>query len=254
MSNKEYRMMRYRVLLIGVLLSSTIMGLRGQALADRIYKAYISNDMQSWVEVMDEMKADYKLTGNIEMLKEITICQYGYIAICVARGDKKDGREELREAECNVEVLLRHDSEWAVIHALKGAFYAFKIGFDPYKFVAYGRRAREENSLAIDLSPEDPYVWMEKGNIELYWPDLQSKGRASAVDAYLKSTQFYERNGELTRQNWLYLNTMVSLAAAYCKEEEYARADEIYKKILRIEPNIVWIRDRDYPKFRAKYM
>lgn len=243
-----------RILICALFFGLTPWVLRGQSMTEQIYACYIGNDMVEWVKVMEEMKDVYEVTGSMKVLTDVVLAQYGYIAICVAKGDKKEGKAELKEAERNVEILLGHNPDWADMYALKGALLAFKIGFDPYKFVIYGSMAKQQNETAMKLNAASPNVWMEKGNLEMYWPDLQRNDAKHAVDAYSRSMQLFEESEILTTKNWLYLNTMISLANAYCKAELYDEADEMYRKILRVEPDIVWIRDRDYPRFREKYL
>lgn len=234
-----------------IILCSFFIGINGQNA--KFYEAYVSNQMDIWKIEMDRMEQEYQAGNNMEMIFDLTIAQYGYIAYCMAMDQKKKATDYVEKAKHNAERMLDHDPEWARAHATRGAIYGFEAGQAPYKAIVLGPKAIREVNMAMVLDPANPYIWMEKGNMDLYKPKIFGGNKHEAIKFYLKAIELYEEDPKLTEKNWLYLNTLVGLASAYAKTDRIKRADQTYLKILKVEPDYIWIRDDVYPKFRKKY-
>jgi len=219
----------------------------------RIYDAFITGEMDDWVHTMDEMERRWELTRDMKHLYALVEAQYGYIAYLIAEKEKKTARKLVKVAEDHLEGMIEYDPGWARARAMLGAVYGFKVGLDPYKAVVFGMRSFEENNLALELAPDDPQVWMEKANIELYKPSIFGDNSEEAMKMYQKSIRLYEEDPDQLKDNWLYLNAIIGLASAAVEAGEYATANDAYQKILRLEPEFKWIRDEVYPEFRAKH-
>jgi len=239
------------VIVCGMVLLSSV---SGQSLNERIYHAYIAGKMDDWFHVMSEMKSIWEITGSDEMLYDLIVAEYGYIAYSIGNGHDKEARKFLRQVEDHLDIYLDKYPENARAHALQGAIYGFKVGLDPYKAVVFGHRSFSENKLAQELDPDDPQVLMEKGNIEFYKPDIFNPSSEEAARIYREALKQYENTPGGVDHNWLYLNTLRSLAKAYIASGAYQQADETYRKMLQVEPELSWIRDKHYPAFRKKYL
>jgi tetratricopeptide (TPR) repeat protein len=231
----------------------TGLALIAQSPKERVYRAFVSGEMDQWKEAMEDMEVTWERTGDYEDLYLLVESQYGYIAWLIAEKEKRLAREFVKQAEDHLERMLRYDDNWARAHAMLGAIYGFKIGLDPYKAVVFGTRSFDENNRAFELAPDDPQVWMEKANIELYKPTIFGDNSLEAMKMYQKAVQLYERDPMLLKGNWLYLNALIGLASAAIEAEKFDVANATYRKILKIEPGFKWIRDEVYPEFRAKY-
>lgn len=229
------------------------LALIAQSPEERVYRAFVSGEMDQWLDAMDDMESRWKRSGNYNDLYALVEAQYGYIAWLIAEKEKRLAREYVKQAESHLERMLRYDDNWARAHAMLGAVYGFKIGLDPYKAVVFGTRSFDENNRALELAPNDPQVWMEKANIELYKPSIFGDNSLEAMKMYQKSVELYEQDAGQLQHNWLYLNALIGLASAAIEAEKYSVANATYRKILRIEPGFRWIRDEVYPEFRAKY-
>ncbi|MDA3822076.1 MAG: hypothetical protein PF450_05625 [Bacteroidales bacterium] len=247
--------MRLKETILGILSCAFLLfsPLKAQSLNEQIYDSYIKGDMLKWEAVMGEMERAWQHTKNYDLLFDFTIAQYGYIAFCLTQDDKDLAREIVEEAFNNANLMIKRDPNWTQAHALLGAIYGFKVGMNPLRVYAYATKSSEENKIALSLAPNNPNVWMEKGNYELYKPAVFGGSKKDAIGNYKKSVALFETNKSELEYNWLYLNTLNGLAKAYIKTGNFKQADFTYKKILRVEPNISWIKERDYPKFLEKY-
>ncbi len=217
------------------------------------YAAYISGEMEHWKQNMDDMEERYYSSRSNELLYDLTIAQYGYIAYCMSTKKKQQAKEYVHKAEKNADKMLSYNNDWARAHALKGAIYGFKAGQTPYMAPIFGSRAIREIAIAFELDPGDPHIWMEKGNIDLYKPAIFGGDKKDAIKYYLKAIELYEMDSVKLENNWLYLNTLSGLASAYIKTKQIKKANRTYQKILGLEPNFEWIRDEVYPEFKRKY-
>ncbi len=217
------------------------------------YEAYVSNRMDLWKYHMDRMEKEYERDQSYDVLLDLTVAQYGYIAYCMSMDQKKKAKEYVLKAEVNAKKMLKHDSEWARVHALLGAIYGFKAGQAPYKAPVLGIRAMREVNKAFNLDQKDPHIWMEKGNVDLYKPAIFGGNKHDAILYFLKAIELFEKDSESIRSNWLYLNTLSGLAIAYVRTEQIKKADQTYQKIIAREPDFKWISEDVYPSFRAKY-
>jgi tetratricopeptide (TPR) repeat protein len=239
-------------LVVYLLLLVWIPGL-AQGFEERIYEAYIAGEMGDWHRVMEEMEQVYTTTGSHELLFDLVVAQYGYIAWLISQKEEKEAREYVRQAEISLEIILARSPENARAHAMLGAIYGYKVGLNAYKAVVFGGKAFSENKLALELDPADPQVWMEKGNIEFYKPAIFGSSSTEAAKIYAKSVKLYEADSQGLKHNWLYLNTLRSLADAYIASEMYRNANDVYQKMLRVEPRLKWMREEVYPAFLKKY-
>ncbi len=224
-----------------------------QGFEERIYEAYISGEMADWQRAMGEMEQVWESTGSHELLYDLVVAQYGYIAWLISQEKDKEAREYVKQAEEYLEILLERSPGNARAHAMLGAIYGYKIGLNAYKAVVFGKKSFSENKLALELDPDDPQVWMEKGNIEFYKPAIFGSSSVEAAKIYEKSVKLYEADSQGLKHNWLYLNTLRSLADAYIASEMYRKADGVYQKMLRVEPRLKWMREEIYPAFLKKY-
>lgn len=236
-----------------ILLFTGWLPLLSQGFEARIYEAYVEGDMDRWLQVMNGMEDLWETTGSDKLLYELVVARYGYIAYLISEDRKKEARDQVKQAESELERLLEKYPDMARAHAFLGAIYGYKVGLDPYKAVVYGRRAFSENNVAFALDPDDPQVWMEKGNIELYKPAVFGSNSLEAARIYRKAIELYEKDTIDLEYNWMYINTMRSLTDAYIEAGEYTRANEVFLKIMRVEPRLKWMREEVYPAFRSKY-
>lgn len=227
--------------------------LSAQGFAQRIYAAYVAGEMEDWRQVMTEMESLWELTNSDDLLYDLIVAEYGYIAYAIGVDRKKEARVLVRKTEDRLELLLEAHPEMATAHAFMGAIYGFKIGLDPYKAPVLGLKSFDANERALELDPLDPQVLVEKGHIEFFKPAIFGSSSEEAARIYQQAVGRFEQDTEGLKYSWLYLNALRSLADAYIASEQYQKADTTFKKILRVEPRLAWIRDKEYPRFLEKY-
>ncbi len=96
-----------------------------QGFDERIYEAYISGEMGDWHRAMEEMEQVWESTGNHELLYDLLVAQYGYIAWLISQKQEKEAREYVKQAEEYLEIILERSRGNARAHALLGAVYGY---------------------------------------------------------------------------------------------------------------------------------
>lgn len=240
-----------KALFVGFLWIITLQ-IHAQEFQAQIYDAYIQGRMDLWKETMDQMDRQAAESGDPSLLYELTEVQYGYIGYCLSMKQKKEAEKVLVEAEKRAQLLLERRVYQARLYSLIGAFYGFRVSLQPIRAPFYGRKSEEANRMALELGPEEPQAWMERGNIAFYKPAIFGGSKNEAVPYYEKAVRLYEADVERSRQNWVYLNCLAGLGIAYEETGHTEKAGELYEKILRMEPNFKWVRDELYPELLKK--
>jgi tetratricopeptide (TPR) repeat protein len=237
-----------RLLLIFILPAISILYLPGQtSYKDNIYNAFISGRMDLWEYNMNKMEQEYLRDKNILTLYDLTYTMYGYIAYCIATGNKDKGRYYLNKARKNVNTLLKYHSSQAEIHSLKGAMYGFEIGLNPLKAIDYGIKSIKSIDRAVELDKNNARVLMELGNLKYYTPKILGGGLKKAIYYHEKAVSMFELSANELKGNWLYLLVLTNLGRWYSEDQNFSKAREVYRKILDIEPNYLWVKNYLYP-------
>ena len=219
-----------------------------QSPKERVYQAFISDQMDDWEAVLKEMNPK-KSTLTYPQLGELVNYYYGYTAWLMEEGPKNKARRYQKEAEEIVDDLMAKYPEESDWYAFKAAFIAFKIGMSPLKAPFLGAKSMENIDRAIEYGPENPQGWIEKGNALFYMPKAFGGSKEEALVAFNKAIQFMEKKPDSLHHNWIYLNVLMILGQSYDKTENPEMAKITYDKLLKIEPNFTYMRDEIYPAF-----
>ena len=215
-------------------------------------QSFKSGDMSDWVKVIEELQVDYKRSKSISSLFELVHAQYGYIGYLLGIKNTKKARQVLSEAEGNIEQLLKVNLRNADALALKGALVAYHISLSPIRAPFLGPRSMGLIDESLSINPNSPQALIEKGNAAHYAPSMFGGDPVVAVKYYTKAIAALEKQNS-NQQTWLFLNTKAQLALAFEKAKQFDNANKTYLEILRIAPDLKWVRDELYPLFQKRY-
>nr|WP_319512129.1 hypothetical protein [uncultured Draconibacterium sp.] len=227
--------------------------LSGSSLAsnkEKIYQAYISNRMDMWENVIDSMEQNK--TENVDYLSELVNYQYGYIGYCLGADKEKEAKNYLDLAEQNLETLEENNFNPALINAYKAAFWGFKIGLSPIKAPIYGRRSIKHADLSLEQNNKLPFAHVQYGNAYFYMPAVFGGSKEVAIEHFLLAIELMEASPEEIKNDWNYLSLLSLTGQSYVEFNELQKAQVIYEKALRFEPNFKWIKDELYPDLKTK--
>jgi tetratricopeptide (TPR) repeat protein len=106
---------------------------------------------------------------------------------------------------------------------------------------------------ALEIGPDSPQGWIEKGNALFYMPKMFGGSKEKALESYNKAIQLMEKEPEMISRNWMYINVLMILGQSYEETDNLQLAKTTYEKILKIEPGFTYMRDEIYPSFQKKW-
>lgn len=244
----------YLLILLSVfLLSVTAAGAQDiPGFRSRIYSSYAKGDMSDWKNVITEMEKLHEEAGSSELLHELLMARYGYIGFCINENKKREASRHLDKAQKNLEILLAGKPGNATLMALEGALMGYEMGLNKLKAVVIGPKAKEKIDAAVEKDPEAIRTLLEKGNQLNFSPKLVGGDTEKAIDYYNRAIKKIESRPAELKNNWVYVNSLVVLAAAYEKTDNYDPACRIYEKIMDYDPGIKWVKNDLYPTCREK--
>jgi len=215
-----------------------------------VYSAFISNNMQNWKSVIDRMSASSPKTD--ELLLELVNYQYGYIAWCLGNKKSDEARKYLNLAEKNLDVLSLNRKNTSLINSYKSAFYGYKIGLNKIMAPFLGPKSLDCARLAVSTDKENPFGYVQLGNIQFYMPAAFGGSKKEALDYYLTALSLMEKNDKDKSENWNYLSLLTIIAQSYYYVGDYQSSISFMEKIMKLEPGYGWIKNELYPKVLNK--
>ncbi len=215
-----------------------------------VYKAYISNDMNLWKRVIDEMNQQKTKSNDFRL--ELINYQYGYIGWCIGNKKNDVAEQYIQLGESNIAVLEKSGYKPSWINSYKSAFYGYKIGLNKLKAPFIGPKSVECAELSMKQDAENPYGFIQFANSQYYMPAVFGGSKSEALKYYMKAEKIMEKNQNQIKEDWNYLSLLSMIAIAYTELNDYKNAKEYYNKILNIEPNFLWVKNELYPKLLKK--
>lgn len=222
--------------------------IQAQRMKTQSYNLFISGNTAKWKTIIDNHKFS-EISGHEHI--DFLYLHYGYIAYCIGIEKTSLAEKYLDKAFAQLDKMQKKYPNKTELWALKAAFYGFRIGISPYKAVYYGPKSVEAAEKALTLDPNCAVAQMEMGNIEFYKPAIFGGKKSNAVSYYQKATEQFELH-QKTANNWLYINSLTSLARNYEAIGNYPSAIAVYQKILLIEPKYDWVKNTLLPAAQKK--
>jgi tetratricopeptide (TPR) repeat protein len=238
---------KYRLIILMVSLSS--LAFSQDDFHEKIYESFITNEMDSWKLVIDEMHKTNK--SNPEMLKELINYEYGYIGWCIGNNQKKQAKDYLDSMEENLETLKSGSDSKSTYHAYMAAAYGFKIGLSAWRAPFLGPKSMEHAEKAIENDSLNFQANTELGNIWNHMPAVFGGSDEKALKYYQNAIAIYENSEEeLKYKKWLYLNIVATSGKIEFERKNYSQALHFYKKALKIEPRFKWVMNELLPELK----
>lgn len=215
-----------------------------------IYTAFIHRDMTKWENIIQTIESSNSI-NTIDQKLELISYYYGYVGYLVGKKQYSPAENLIEKGEKLIDQVLRVSPRNATAYSFKGSFLGFEIAANKYKAVFLGGESKSDINRAIRLDPENVQALIDKGNILYYAPRLFGGDKKEALVYFLNGAKIIEKNKD-TDENWIYLNLLTIIASTYEKIGNLEEAKLIYQKILRIEPDLVWVKNDLYPKLLAK--
>lgn len=239
------------ILIISFILLITSSGYSQQSAGDLIYRAYATGNMTEWYFAMKvfETKSD---SNHLEERLELINYYYGYTGWLVSVDKHDQAKTYINRTEAMLDEILEKDPENATVLAYKAAFIAYEIAMSNFKAIYLGKQSTQLIDQALEIEPNNIQALTEKANALFYSPEAFGGNKKVSIIYYKRAIKYMEIN-KLTTRNWMYLNVLTSLGLAYEATDQIQNAKLCYEKILRIEPDFIWVGDELYPDMLKRH-
>ena len=242
-------MQKFRFLLLIILFAAITFSVQAGNRED-VYNCYVNNRMSLWKSLIDEL--NQKSEKNDQLLLELVNYQYGYIGWCLEKNRNDEALVYVKLAEGNLKLLEAKKFELSLVNAYKSALYGFHIALSKFSAPFIGPKSSDCAKKAVMLDPNQPFGYIQMGNVKFHSPSLMGGSKTEAIRYYLKAKVLMEKNKDQIRGDWNYLSLLVSVARAYESINDNVKAKLTYEEILRFEPAFSWVKDELYPKLLEK--
>ncbi len=227
-------------LLIG-LLFSVFYGSDAQSFNDRVYRSYVTGNIDNWERLLKENQGR---TPTVTDQYDHAMAHYGFIVYCIGRDQKKKAKPYLDYAEELLDGLLKTSPEDPRYLSLRGTLYGLRMTYQPQKMMVLGPKSMKAINLALEKGPECPQALIENGNLLYSMPEIFGGSKDKGMANYEKAIKMIEKDPSLIRNSWYYLHINMVLGNWNADRGRTFAARELYRKMLQIEPEFVWAKEK----------
>jgi hypothetical protein len=211
-----------------------------------IYDSYINKDMTRWKAVIDSLQREKEL-GNFSVQQKWQLLdyQYGYIAWAVSKKKamKREAEDYLDLAKENLSEMVELSGKTALSNAFNAAFVAYEIGITPFKAPFIGLKCMKYGETALKQDSLNHFALIQYGNIMNYMPTAFGGSKDKALVYYKKAKAIMSREESLYKDNWLYMNLILTIADIYKNKKDYETTKQYYLEALELEPGYKFVEE-----------
>jgi len=163
------------------------------------FESYRQGDMSPWPKLIAEM--ENAKSNDLAWQTELVKAMYGLIGYEIGAKNKDLARVYVDKADDYLDKLLDKYPDNAQLHAIDGAIYGYKIALAPYKAPFLGPKSMWHIDKTIELDPNEPMGYIEKGNSLQYRPTIFGGDKKEALECYQKALKLMEARND-QKCNW----------------------------------------------------
>ena len=215
-----------------------------QNVSKKIYDCYINKDMATWKTVIDSLQNEYS-NGRLTTADawQILDYQYGYLgwAVSEKKTMRKEAEKYLEVAKDNLSYMIEQGGVNSTTNAFNAAFVAYDISLNPMKAPFIGLKCMKYAEIAVKQDSLNYFALIQYGNIMNYMPTAFGGSKDKALANYLSARQIMSKNEALYKNNWLYMNLILTIADIYKGKKDYESTKQYYLEALELEPNYQYV-------------
>lgn len=235
--------MRYKILILFALLAFSV---SAENLGKIIYDSYVNKDMAMWKTVIDSLQKQKEL-GNFstEQKWQLLDYQYGYLgwAVSEKKTMRKEAEKYLSVAKENLSELIDEFGKTSSSNAFNAAFVAYDISLNPIKAPFIGLKCMKYAETAIKQDSLNYFALIQYGNIMNYMPEAFGGSKTKALEYYKKAKLIMSREDALYKNNWLYMNLILTIADIYKGKKDFESTKQNYLEALELEPGYKYVEE-----------
>jgi len=169
----------------------------------------------------------------------------------LAEDDKKERRKLLKDAQRELDLVLKAKPDDAEAHALRGSVIGDRIG-GVFSGMSLGPKASKSLNRAFELDPKNPRVALQRGVSYFYTPKAFGGGPENALQELERAQQLFQaEEKDRPWPNWGRVDALAWLGLVLAQSGRVEEARAAYKKALQLEPDHAWIRRELLPALEA---
>lgn len=220
-------------------------------LTEMEYSAYLRNSKSLWKTAVQKRKEEYESSNSNQDLFRLASAQQGLLNVTMTDQDEELFDDHVDDTKDNMKKLIDNDFKVAESKALLSSVYGYEMAYSSWKGMFLGSKSSSAIARAIELNDQSPLVWQVQGSSKLFTPSMFGGDKTEALNAFKKSVELYEKNGD-TDFNWRYLDALAWLGQAYKANGDVKNAQATFEKALTIEPEFGWVKNSLLPQLASK--
>ena len=236
-------MIRFLSIILFTMLTFSV---NAQNVGKKIYDCYIAKDMATWKAVIDSLQAEYEAGSMKEAdIWQMLDYQYGYLgwAVSEKKTQGKSAEKYLEVAEDNLSDMIDRGGVNATTNAFNAAFVAYDISLNPIKAPFIGLKCMKYAETAVKQDSLNYFALIQYGNIMNYMPTAFGGSKDKALVNYLKAKQIMSKDEAVYKNNWLYMNLILTIADIYKGKNDYESTKKYYLEALELEPGYEYVQN-----------
>lgn len=211
-----------------------------------IYDSYVDKEMTIWKSVIDSLQVEKELGKlSVDQKWELLNYQYGYVAWAISKKKtmKHEAEAYLDVAKENLSELVEVNGKTSLSNAYNAAFVAYEIGITPIKAPFIGLKCMKYGETALKQDSLNHFALIQYGNIMNYMPAAFGGSKDKALLYYKKAKEVMREDDSLYKENWLYMNLILTIADIYKNKKDYEFTKQYYLEALELEPGYKFVED-----------
>jgi tetratricopeptide (TPR) repeat protein len=211
-----------------------------------IYDSYVDKEMTIWKSVIDSLQVEKELGKlSVDQKWELLNYQYGYVAWAISKKKtmKHEAEAYLDVAKENLSELVEANGKTSLSNAYNAAFVAYEIGITPIKAPFIGLKCMKYGETALKQDSLNHFALIQYGNIMNYMPAAFGGSKDKALLYYKKAKEVMRGDDSLYKENWLYMNLILTIADIYKNKKDYESTKLYYLEALELEPGYKFVEE-----------
>ncbi len=200
--------------------------------------AFNTENIAIWQNLIEKIQKEDSAQESNENKLDLAYAYYGLTGTCISKKNKKLGLESSKKGIEIAKELTSVDQYAAQAHALLGGFYGLQIALNPMKGMTLGPKSDKEVNEAMELDPNEPFVYLQKGSSLYNTPGMFGGSVEKSIDYFKKAVELYDAQGK-THSPWK-VESLIWLGQAYQKTGDKLKANNAFSEVLAIAPNNLW--------------
>lgn len=168
----------------------------------------------------------------------VALADFRLASFNLASGNSAESERYILEGQKYLEKALALDSAFGEAEALYGYLIGMEVALHPDQAMTLGMKSLALLNAAVAKNPDNPRIHFLMGFYLLYVPEAFGGGQDSALEYFEKGAALFEKEiiTDPLLPSWGREETLTSAALIYKQKNNEAKALELLKKALTVNP------------------